>query len=172
MPDPINRSVTFDSLALSVLAPNVPVPAFNTGQPRPERTSRSRARPSITRRSAPNQERFISSGVGGFQVLMAADVTPSPTGAGPGPQGPAGVGPGVTAPIALVGRVLAVNNGAVRLPIRCALATGALHRHGAAAVRGGRASLAPRRRRSRMKTFGSARVQHPPPAGRRRSACA
>jgi hypothetical protein len=117
VPDPINNTVTFDSLALSVLAPNVPVPAFDTGSHDPSNFAIPGAavyHPAV----APGQERFISSGVGGFQVLMAADVTPSPTGAGPAPQG------NVTAPIALARRVIAVNNGALRVPIRCSLATG------------------------------------------------
>jgi hypothetical protein len=117
IPDPVNNTVTFDSLALSVLAPNVPVPAFDVGSHDPSDFSIPAAsvfHPAV----GPNQERFIQSGVGGFQVLMAADVTPSPTGAGPAPGG------NVTAPIALARRVIAVNNGALRIPIRCGLVTG------------------------------------------------
>lgn len=161
VPDPINRSVTFDSLALSVLAPNVPVPAFDTGRHDPADFSIPSAvvyHPAV----GPNQERFLSSGVGGFQVLMAADVTPSPTGAGPAPQVPAGVGPGITAPIALIGRVLAVNNGAVRLPIRCSL-TGA-RCIGTVRLQSGAVGVAAVAKKRRLKTFGSARVSIP--AGR------
>ncbi len=119
VPDPINRTVVFDTLALSVLAPGVPVPLFDTGSHDPANLAIPSAVaffPAI----APNTERFgfSGAGVGGFQVLMAADVTPSAT-TNPAPQG------NVTAPVALVGRRLAVNNGAVRLPIRCSLLTGA-----------------------------------------------
>jgi hypothetical protein len=163
VPDPINRSVTFDSLALSVLAPNVPVPAFDTGRHDPADFSIPGAavyHPAV----GPSQERFISSGVGGFQVLMAADVTPSPTGAGPAPQAPASVGPGVTAPIALIGRVLAVNNGAVRLPIRCSLT--AVRCIGTVRLQSGAVGVAAAAagKKRRLRTFGSARVSIP--AGR------
>jgi hypothetical protein len=159
LPDPINRSVTFDMLALSVLAPNVPVPAFDSGSHDPANFAIPGAvvyHPAV----GPSQERFTSSGVGGFQVLMAADVTPSPTGAGPVPQVPAGVGPGITAPIALVGRVLAVNNGAVRLPIRCSLATGRCI--GTVRLQSGAIGVAATAaKKRRLKTFGSARVSIP-----------
>ena len=102
-----------------MLAPGVPVPLFDTGSHDPANLAIPSAVaffPAI----APNTERFgfSGAGVGGFQVLMAADVTPSAT-TNPAPQG------NVTAPVALVGRRLAVNNGAVRLPIRCSLLTGA-----------------------------------------------
>ena len=133
LPDPINNTVTFDSLALSVLAPNVPVPAFDTGRHDPSDFSIPSAavyHPAV----AAGQERFISSGVGGFQVLMAADVTPSPTGAGPAPQTPL-PGGGVTAPIALV-RPRARDQqrrGAAADPLRAG--GDAVHRHGAAAGR-------------------------------------
>jgi hypothetical protein len=160
IPDPINNTVTFDSLALSVLAPNVPVPAFDTGRHDPSDFSIPTAavyHPAV----GPNQERFISSGVGGFQVLMAADVTPSPTGAGPVPQAPAGVGPGVTAPIALVGRVLAINNGAVRLPIRCALV--GMQCIGTVRLQSGAigAASAAAKKKKRLKTYGTAKVRIP-----------
>ncbi len=119
VPDPINRTVVFDTLGLSVLAPGVPVPLFDTGSHDPANLANPSAIaffPAI----APNTERFgfSGAGVGGFQVLMAADVTPTPV-TDPAPAG------NVTAPVALVGRRLAVNNGAVRLPIRCSLVTGA-----------------------------------------------
>jgi hypothetical protein len=150
IPDPINNTVTFDSLALSVLAPNVPVPAFDVGSHDPSDFSIPAAsvyHPAV----APNQERFISSGVGGFQVLMAADVTPSITGAGPAPGG------NVTAPIALARRVIAVNNGALRVPIRCSLATGrcigTLRLQSSQPV-----AIAAAAQRTRVKTYGKARV--------------
>jgi hypothetical protein len=148
VPDPINNTVTFDSLALSVLAPNVPVPAFDTGSHDPSNFAIPAAavyHPAV----APNQERFISSGVGGFQVLMAADVTPSPTGAGPAPAG------NVTAPIALARRVIAVNNGALRLPIRCSLATGRCI--GTVRLQSGQPVAAAAAQR-RITTYGKARV--------------
>ena len=50
VPDPINRTVTFDSLALSVLAPDVPVPAFDSGRHDPGDFSIP-PRPCSTRRS-------------------------------------------------------------------------------------------------------------------------
>jgi hypothetical protein len=119
VPDPVNNTVTFDSLALSVLAPNVPVPAFDTGRHDPGDFSIPSAvayHPAV----GPGQEAFRSSGVGGFQVLMAADVTPSATGAGPAPAG------GGTAPAAirLVQPAVSVRNGIAPVLIRCNLATG------------------------------------------------
>ncbi len=67
----------------------------------------------------PAQERFLNSGVGGFQILMDADVTPSQSGAGPPGQG--GTAP---AAIALVQRAVSVRNGVAPLLVRCGLATG------------------------------------------------
>ena len=158
LPDPINNTVTFDSLALSVLAPNVPVPAFDTGRHDPSDFSIPSAavyHPAV----AAGQERFVSSGVGGFQVLMAADVTPSPTGAGPAPQTPL-PGGGVTAPIALVGRVLAINNGAVRLPIRCALV--GMQCVGTVRLQSGAIGVATTAaKKKRLKTYGTAKVRIP-----------
>jgi hypothetical protein len=148
VPDPINRTVTFDSLALSVLAPNVPVPALDTGSHDPsnfDMPSASVYHPAV----GPNQERFISSGVGGFQVLMAADVTPSLTGAGPAPQG------NVTAPIALARAVIPVNNGVARIPIRCTLTTGRCI--GTLRLQSGQPVAAASLRR-KLSTYGKARI--------------
>jgi hypothetical protein len=117
IPDPINNTLTFDSLALSVLAPNVPIPAFDVGDHNPGNFGIPQSvvfHPAV----APGQERFLNSGVGGFQVLMAADVAPSQSGAGPTPA------PGGAAPAAIVGRTATVRNGAAPVLIRCTLATG------------------------------------------------
>jgi hypothetical protein len=119
VPDPVNRTVTFDSLALSVLAPGVPIPAFDTGVHDPGNFNAPSAvvyHPAV----APGQERFLNAGVGGFQVLMDADVTPSQTGAGPAPGG-AGQAP---AAIALVQRAVSVRDGVAPLLIRCSLTSG------------------------------------------------
>jgi hypothetical protein len=119
VPDPVNNTLTFDALALSVLAPNVPVPAFDTGRHDPADFGIPTAvvyHPAV----GPGQEAFRSSGVGGFQVLMAADVTPAATGAGPAPAG-AGAAP---AAIRLVQPAVSVRNGIAPVLIRCDLATG------------------------------------------------
>lgn len=143
VPDPVNRTLTFDSLALSVLAPNVPIPAFDSGLHDPGNFNSPTAvvyHPAV----APGQERFLNSGVGGFQVLMDADVTPSQTGAGPAPGG-AGQTP---AAIALVQRAVSVRNGVAPLLIRCSLTTGRCtgtlllqSRRGAAAAAGKRRTV-------------------------------
>jgi hypothetical protein len=158
-PDPINRTVTFDSLALSVLSPNVPIPAFDTGRHDPSDftiPSASVFYPAV----GPNQERFNSAGVGGFQVLMAADVTPSPTAAGPGPAAPEITG-GPTVPVVLVARTLAINNGAVRLPIRCALTT--MQCVGVVRLQSGAIGVAATaaKKKKKLRTYGTAKVRIP-----------
>ena len=118
VPSPVNNTLTFDSLALSVLAPGVPVPAFDTGRHDPGDFNIPMAvafHPAV----APGQERFLNSGVGGFQILMDADVTPSQSGSGPPGQG--GTAP---AAIALVQRAVSIRNGVAPLLIRCGLAQG------------------------------------------------
>ena len=152
VPDPINNTLTFDSLALSVLAPNVPVPAFDTGSHDPSDFNAPGAlvyHPAV----GPNQERFLQSGVGGFQVLLAADVTPSATGAGPAPQG------NVTAPISLARRVIPVDNGVARVPIRCALTAGRCI--GTVRLQSGQAvaARAAGARGARLTTYGRARLR-------------
>jgi hypothetical protein len=120
LPDPVNNSLTFDSLALSVLAPNVPIPAFDSGIHDPGNFNSPSAlafHPAV----GPGQEAFAtSSGVGGFQVLLDADVTPSASGRGPAPAG------GGTAPAAirLVQRAASVRNGVAPVLVRCNLASG------------------------------------------------
>jgi hypothetical protein len=117
VPDPINNTLTYDSLALSVLAPSVPIPAFDVGDHNPSNFGIPQSvvfHPAV----GPGQERFLNSGVGGFQVLLAADVTPSQSGAGPTPA------PGGGAPAAIVGATATVRNGAAPILIRCTLATG------------------------------------------------
>ncbi len=150
VPDPVNRTVTFDALALSVLAPNVPVPAFDSNRHDPSDFDAPSAfvyHPAV----APGQERFLSSGVGGFQVLLAADVTPG-----------AGGGGGGTAPAAirLVQPAVTVQNGVAPLLIRCALTTGRCQgivrlqsRQGAAAGRAQAAKKPPA-----TVTYGKARI--------------
>jgi hypothetical protein len=152
VPDPVINTVTFDSLALSVLAPNGPVPAFDTGRHDPGDFGIPTAvvyHPAV----GPGQERFLSSGVGGFQVLMAADVTPAATGAGPAPAG------GGTAPAAirLVQPAVSVRNGIAPVLIRCDLATGrctgTLRLQSRNAARGAAAGRA-----ARTVTYGTGRI--------------
>jgi hypothetical protein len=124
VPDPNNQTTTVDSLALSVLAPNVPVPLFDTGIHDPSNFGAPSAlvyHPAV----GPGQERYTNSGVGGFQVLLAADVTPSASGQGP-TVGPLGTGPQPTAPAAirLVQPAVSVRNGVAPILVRCDLATG------------------------------------------------
>ena len=154
VPDPVNNTLTFDSLALSVLAPNVPIPAFDSGIHDPANFNAPQAlvyHPAV----GPGQEAFArSSGVGGFQVLLDADVTPSTTGAGPAPAG------GGTAPAAirLVQAAASVRNGVAPVLVRCDLATG---RCGGVLLlqsrQAGAARAAARGRRSRVVTYGSKR---------------
>lgn len=158
VPDPATRLVTFDALALSVLAPGVPVPLFDSGRHNPADFGAPSAlafHPAI----GPGQEAFASgSGVGGFQVLLAADVTPGAT------------APGGTAPAAirLVQAAATVRDGRAPVLITCSLAAGrcvgVLRLQSRAA---GGAAAAATRRRARTVTYGSARfdVRH----GRRAS---
>jgi hypothetical protein len=147
LPDPINNTLTFDSLALSVLAPNVPIPAFDVGDHNPGNFGIPQAvvfHPAV----APGQERFLNSGVGGFQVLLAADVTPSQSGAGPTPA------PGGQAPAAIVGATATVRNGAAPVLIRCTLATGRCT--GTLLLQNGAQAAA--RRRAKKVTYGRAAI--------------
>lgn len=153
VPDPVNRTVTFDALALSVLAPNVPVPAFDSGRHDPSDFDAPSAvvyHPAV----APGQERFLNSGVGGFQVLLAADVTPG----GGGTTGPVGTSP---AAIRLVQPAVTVQSGIAPLLIRCTLATGRCEgivrlqsRQGAGAGRAARTAKRP----AATVTYGKARI--------------
>ncbi len=159
VPDPVNRSVTFDALALSVLAPGVPIPAFDSGRHNPADFDRPSAlvyHPAV----GPGQEAFAnSSGVGGFQVLLAADVTPSARGRGPAGGGPVGT---VPAAIRLVRQAVTVRDGRAPVLITCSLATGRcvgiLRLQSRAAGAGARAAASRGRRRARTVTYGSARV--------------
>lgn len=155
VPDPVNRTVTFDALALSVLAPGVPVPAFDSGRHNPADFGAPSAlafHPAI----GPGQQAFASgSGVGGFQVLLAADVTPSASG-----QGPAGGGPTGTAPAAirLVQRAVTVRDGRAPVLITCSLAAGrcvGVLRLQSRAAGGAALATTKRRRRARTVTYGS-----------------
>jgi hypothetical protein len=140
-PDPNNNTLTFDSLALSVLAPNVPIPAFDTGDHNPGNFNIPGALayfPAV----APGQERFLNTGIGGFQVLMAADVTP---------------GAAVAVPIAIPVAAVAVNNGAARIPIRCTLATGQCI--GTVRLLSGAPAAAQASAAKKVKTYGKARVR-------------
>lgn len=166
VPDPVNRTVTFDALALSVLAPGVPIPAFNSGRHNPADFDRPSAlvyHPAVV----PGQEAFAnSSGVGGFQVLLAADVTPSASGQGPAGGGPVGT---VPAAIRLVQRAVTVRDGRAPVVITCRLAAGrcvGIVRLQSRAAGVGAAAAARRRGRPRTVTYGSARIDVA--AGRRR----
>jgi hypothetical protein len=154
VPDPINNTLTFDSLALSVLAPNVPVPLFDVGDHRPGNFGIPQSvvfHPAVL----PGEERFSIGGVGGFQVLLAADVTPSDSGAGPGPP----IGPAPTSPAALarVQRAGAVRNGVAPIVIRCDLATGACGGTLLLQNRGAGAARAAAKKRKTV-TYGKARI--------------
>ncbi|HMJ04534.1 MAG TPA: hypothetical protein VK506_16450 [Conexibacter sp.] len=160
VPDPVNRSVTFDALALSVLAPGVPIPAFDSGRHNPADFDAPSAlvyHPAV----GPGQEAFAnSSGVGGFQVLLAADVTPSTSGQGPAGGGPVGT---VPAAIRLVQRAVTVRDGRAPVLITCSLTAGRcvglLRLQSRAAGAGARAAAARRRAgRARTITYGSARI--------------
>jgi len=108
-PNPVNDALTFDTLALSVLAPNVPIPAFDTGLHDATLLNAPLSAvyyPAV----APGQEAFIPTGVGGFQILLAADVTPGPVA-------------GATV-LRLLGATAAVSNNAAPLLIRCELGAG------------------------------------------------
>jgi hypothetical protein len=143
VPDPVSNTLTFDALGLSVLAPGVPIPAFDVGDHNPGNLNIPSAVvhfPAI----APGQEAFLNTGVGGFQVLMAADVTPGAAGA---------------AAIAIPVGAVRVANGATRVPIRCTLLTGRcigtvrLQSGAPAAVTAGAATV------KKLKTYGKAKVR-------------
>ncbi|HEX7292229.1 MAG TPA: hypothetical protein VF250_13985 [Conexibacter sp.] len=149
VPDPNTRLVTFDALALSVLAPGVPVPAFDSGRHNPADFGAPLAlafHPAI----GPGQQAVgTGSGVGGFQVLLAADVTPGAT----GPGGTA------SAAIRLVQPAVTVRDGRAPVLITCSLAAGrcvGVLRLQSRAGAGG-AQAAARRRAARVVTYGSAR---------------
>ncbi len=74
VPNPVSEAFSFDTLALSVLAPGVPVPAHDTGILDPLAAPISAAFfPALRAR----QERADSTGTTGFQVLLNADWLPS-----------------------------------------------------------------------------------------------
>ncbi|HEU4701990.1 MAG TPA: hypothetical protein VFS37_05855 [Conexibacter sp.] len=156
VPDPNTRLVTFDALALSVLAPGVPVPAFDSGRHNPADFGAPMAlafHPAI----APGQQAVgTGSGVGGFQVLLAADVTPSATGLGPGGGGTA------PAAIRLVQPAVTVRDGRAPVLITCSLAAGRCVGLLRLQSRAGGGGATAARRATRTVTYGSARfsVRH------------
>jgi hypothetical protein len=112
VPNPISLAYDFDTLALSVLAPGVPVPVHDTGNYQ-----------DITGPTAgiyfpailPGQERADSFGTLGYQVLMQADWVPVG-------QGGAAVAPG-TAAVTLVAPVVSLRRNFLLLSLRCNQAT-------------------------------------------------
>ena len=81
VPNPITEAFDFDILALSVLAPGVPIPVHDTGNYQDISGPTSGIYfPAI----APGQTRADSFGTVGFQVLLQADWVPVQTGGGGG----------------------------------------------------------------------------------------
>jgi hypothetical protein len=122
------------------------------------RDASSTASPVCCSAVGPGQEAFVgSSGVGGFQVLMAADVTPAATGAGPAPAG----GGAAPAAVRLVQPAVSVRNGVAPVLIRCDLATGrctgTLQLQSRQAAQAARAAALPAAK-VRTVTYGTARI--------------
>jgi hypothetical protein len=120
-PDDFSTTAAGDFLALSVLAPNVPIPAFGDGQSGyagyyPAPTEGSTPAPS------PNPLTAATDGFGA-QVLISADLetgggaVPAPGGAAPAPN-PAPV-PAALPSIVFPKLTIPVKNGAATLPIQC-----------------------------------------------------
>ena len=81
VPNPITEAFDFDILALSVLAPGVPIPVHDTGNYQDISGPTSGIYfPAI----APGQTRADSFGTVGFQLLLQADWVPVQTGGGGG----------------------------------------------------------------------------------------
>jgi len=129
---PINdtgAAAATDQLALEVLAPNVPVPAFMTQNGNVDYGVLSYAwfpAPSSYGLPAPSPNPITGTGTGdftGFLVLMNADLTPDGGGGGgAGAGGGAPVGLGAPTAIPAVGlpkRTLPVKNNAVGVPLQC-----------------------------------------------------
>ncbi len=121
-PDDFTTNAAGDFLALSVLAPNVPIPAFGDGQsgyagyyPAPSEGS--------TPAPSPNPLTPATDGFGA-QVLISADLdtgggaaVPAPGGVAPTPNpGPV---PAALASIAFPKLTIPVKNGTATLPIQC-----------------------------------------------------
>ncbi|MEW6581880.1 MAG: hypothetical protein AB1416_03885 [Actinomycetota bacterium] len=109
-------ALEFDTMALSVLAPGVPMPAHDTGVTDPLLAQGALGFfPALT---VLGEERVGPAGIGGYQVLMNAEWIPTPEGTAQ-PAVP-GVAP---AAIRLVQPVVSVSGPVISLGLRCTQAT-------------------------------------------------
>ena len=106
--DPASGINNYDHIAISVLAPEVPIPAFYTG----EQSYSSPAGGGFYPAYVPGTERTTGLfAVVGFQTLINADIDPAQPGAGT-PTGP-------TATAIQLGRLARVRNGRALVPLTC-----------------------------------------------------
>jgi hypothetical protein len=111
--DPASGINNYDHIAISVLAPGVPIPAFYTGDQSLSAPTGGGFYPAYT----PGTERTTGMfGVVGFQTLINADLDPTAPGAGT-PTGPTDTS-GLIAPVK-VGPAAQVRNGRAMVPLTC-----------------------------------------------------
>lgn len=121
VPDSASGVFNFDTMALSVLQPGVPIPMHDTGDYSGNGPTGGAYFPAFE----DGQERVDMAGFSGYQVLMQGELTPSgqtsgePPGANPAP--PKSVVP--ASPVDLGARVARVRNGRVAIPLVCRLTT-------------------------------------------------
>jgi hypothetical protein len=142
----------YDHIAISVLAPGVPIPAYDTGDQSLGAPTGGAFYPHYT----PGTERTTGMfGVVGFQTLINADLDPSAPGTGT-PTGPTDVSG--TNPIALVGPAR-VRGGKALVPLVCRSpqdCVGMLKLQNRAVPR---AAAVAATRRKRTRTYGKARIR-------------
>ena len=112
--DPATGMQTFDSLGLSILAPGVSIPLFDTGAHDPSNFSIPQALATFPAYT-PGQTRADGAGVGGFQLLLQGELVPTVV-TPPAPAGPAPIA------LALLVPTAPIVGGNVVLTLRCAAA--------------------------------------------------
>jgi hypothetical protein len=159
--DPASGINNYDHIAISVLAPGVPIPAFYTGDQSLNAPTGGGFYPAYQ----PGTERTTGMfGVVGFQTLINADLEPSTPGTGT-PTGPTDTS-GLIAPVGL-GRVARVRNGQAFVPLTCdspQSCAGLLRLLGPAAGTGAgtAGASATKGRQRRAVSYGQARFKVPP----------
>ncbi len=148
--DPASGINNYDHIAISVLAPDIPIPAYDTGDQSLSAPTGGAFYPHYT----PGTERTTGMfGVVGFQTLINADLDPSVPGSGT-PTGPTDISG--TNPIALGGPAR-VRRGKAFVPLVCRSPQGCagMLRLQNRAARGVTAA----RNAKRMRTYGKARYR-------------
>ncbi|MCU0308384.1 MAG: hypothetical protein MUE51_11570 [Thermoleophilia bacterium] len=115
--EPGLEALRFDTLALSVLAPGVPIPAHDTGNYDPSTAQGGLGfYPALTRIG---EERVGPAGLGGYQLLVSGEWVPAPEGTqgvDPALGGPGGVSP---AAVRLVQPAVSVAGPVATLGLTC-----------------------------------------------------